>query len=182
VRAFCSFGKYHDIEVEDEVTAYAEYENGATGIFIATTGEAPGTKSLEIACDRGKVVLEDGNLTFWRTAVPVSQFLRESEGGFDKPETWTCEIPVKGGEEHKGITKDWVRAIREGTPLLAQGTEGINGVELANAMLLSAWTDDWVELPIDDEKYYEMLQQKIAGSTARKKETTGKVTDLSGTY
>ena len=38
IRAFCGFGKYHDIEVEDDVTAYAEYENGATGVFITTTG------------------------------------------------------------------------------------------------------------------------------------------------
>ena len=46
IRAFCSYGKYHDIEFEDDVTAYMEYENGATGVFITTTGEAPGPTVL----------------------------------------------------------------------------------------------------------------------------------------
>jgi predicted dehydrogenase len=182
VRAFCAFGKHHDIEVEDEVTAYVEYENGATGVFITTTGEAPGTNSFEIVGDRGRLLLADGHLTFWRTTVPVSQFLRESKQGFAKPETWKCEIPTKGGEGHKGITKNWVQAIREGTPLLAQGQEGIHGVELANAMLYSAWTDDWVDLPLDDEKYYRKLRQKIKGSSTQKKATEAKPMEFAGTF
>ena len=81
VRAFCHFGKYHDIEVEDDVTAYAEYANGATGVFITSTGEAPGTNRLEISADNGKVVLEGGKITFWRTRVPSSQFLKEWPNG-----------------------------------------------------------------------------------------------------
>lgn len=180
VRAFCGFGRYHDIEVEDNVTAYVEYENGATGVFITTTGEAPGSESLEIAGDRGKLLLTNGQLTFWRTVEPVSKFLRESPDGFAMPEIWKCEIPTSGGEEHKGITKNWVRAIVDGTPLLAEGCEGIHGVELANAMLLSAWTDDWVNLPIDEELYYAKLQEKVAGSTVVKK--SGKALDFSGTF
>ena len=58
VTANCLFGRFHDIEVEDAVTAILEYPNGVTGSFIATTGEAPGTNRLEVACDRGKLVLE----------------------------------------------------------------------------------------------------------------------------
>ena len=75
--AFCRLGKYHNIEVDDEVTAYFEYPNGATGVFITTTGEAPGTNRLEIVGDRGKVVLESGKITFTRTEVPVAQFSRQ---------------------------------------------------------------------------------------------------------
>ena len=165
VRAFCHFGKYHDIEVEDDVTAYAEYANGATGVFITSTGEAPGTNRLEISADNGKVVLEGGKITFWRTRVPSSQFLKEWPNGFGSPEVWKCEVPFRGGgEEHRGITKNWVQAIRQGTPLLASGDEGICGVELANAMMLSTWTDDWVEYPVDEERFYEELQKRVAHS------------------
>jgi predicted dehydrogenase len=181
VRAFCGFGQYHDIEVEDNVTAYVEYPNGATGVFITTTGEAPGTQSFEIVGDRGKLVLEGGKLTFFRTSESVSGFLKTCQRGFDKPETWKCDIPTSGGEEHKGVTKNWVKAIREGTPLLARGQEGINGVELANAMLLSAWTDDWVNLPVDEDLFYQKLQEKVAGSQA-KKDTGGKAMDFAGTF
>ena len=181
VRAFCHFGKYHDIEVEDDVTAYAEYANGATGVFITSTGEAPGTNRLEISADNGKVVLEGGKITFWRTRVPSSQFLKEWPNGFGSPEVWKCGIPFRGGgEEHRGITKNWVQAIRQGTPLLASGDEGIRGVELANAMMLSTWTDDWVDIPVDEERFYEELQKRVAQSEVKKE--GGKVMDVDGTF
>jgi predicted dehydrogenase len=181
VRAFCHFGKYHDIEVEDDVTAYVEYENGATGVFITSTGEAPGTNRLEISADNGKVVLEGGHITFWRTRVPSSQFLKEWPNGFGSPEVWKCEVPFRGGgEEHKGITKNWVQAIQQGTPLLADGQEGIRGVELANAMMLSTWTDDWVDIPVDEERFYAELQKRVAQSEV--KEGGGKVMNVDGTF
>lgn len=181
VRAFCHFGKYHDIEVEDDVTAYVEYENGATGVFITSTGEAPGTNRLEISADNGKVVLEGGHITFWRTRVPSSQFLKEWPNGFGSPEVWKCEVPFRGGgEEHKGITKNWVQAIQQGTPLLADGQEGIRGVELANAMMLSTWTDDWVDIPVDEERFYAELKKRVAQSEV--KEGGGKVMNVDGTF
>ncbi|MDG5788644.1 Gfo/Idh/MocA family oxidoreductase [Evansella sp. AB-P1] len=171
IRAFCHFGKHRKIEVEDEVTAYAEYDNGATAVFITTTGEAPGTNRLEIAGDRGKVVVEDNELTFWRLRVPESQFNREYKGGFGVPEVWKCDIPIDGVEtKHKGITQNFVDAILNGTALLAPGKEAINGLTLSNAMQLSTWKDDWVDLPLDEELYYEKLQEKINGSTINKEE------------
>ena len=183
IRAFCGFGKYHDIEVEDDVTAYAEYENGATGVFITTTGESPGTNRMEITGDNGKVVMEEGRITFWRNRTPADVFNREWKGGFGSPETWKCEIPFRaGGEEHRGITRDWVRAILEGTPLIAPGVEGIRGVELANAMLLSAWQDDWVDIPVDEALYYEKLQERVRSSTVRKKDTGGATLSVEGTF
>jgi len=181
VRAFCRFGHYHDIEVEDDVTAYAEYENGATGVFITSTGEAPGTNRLEISADRGKVLLENGQLTFWRTKESASKFLKEWPNGFGSPEVWKCEIPYKENrQEHMAITQDWVQAIRAGSKLLSAGTEGINGVELANAMLLSTWTDDWVDIPVDEDRYYEELQKRVASSKV--KENQGQVMDVKGTF
>ena len=169
VRAFCHFGKYHDIEVDDDVTAYVEYANGATGVFITSTGEAPGTNRLELHGDRGKIVMEGGRIDFWRTRVSVSQFLREYAGGFGSPEVWKCEVPSgRSGEEHEAITRNWVSAILDGTPLLAEGREGINGVALANAMMLSTWTDDWVSLPVDEERFYAELQQRVGTSRAKK--------------
>lgn len=182
VRAFAGFGRYHNIEVEDDVTAFVEYPNGATGVFITATGEAPGTQTFEVVGDRGKLVLEgDGKLTFWRTTQSVSEFLNTSQDGFAKPETWECKIPTAGGEEHKGVTKNWIRAIREGTPLLADGREGIRGVELANAMLLSAWTDDWANVPVDEELFYRELMQRVESSNTEKKNGS-KALSFEGTF
>ena len=104
VRAFSGFGKYHDIEVEDDVTAYVEYENGATGLFVTSTGEAPGTNRFEVAGDRGKIVVEDGKLTFWRLRQSEREFNREYQGGFGEPECWKIDIPVYGkSSDHLGI-------------------------------------------------------------------------------
>ncbi|ARI76360.1 Gfo/Idh/MocA family protein [Halobacillus mangrovi] len=166
MRAFCYFGKHRNIEVEDDVTAFTEYENGATGVFITSTGEAPGTNRLEISGDRGKIVVEDNKLTFWRLRVPEPEFNKDYKGGFGSPETWKCELPVEGVETgHKGITQNFVDAIRKGTPLLAPGEEGILGLTLSNAMQLSTWEDDWVTFPIDEDLYYHHLQEKIKNST-----------------
>lgn len=165
VRAFCYFGKYHNIEVEDDVTAFVEYENGATGLFVTSTGEAPGTNRFEISGDRGKIVVEDDQLSFWRLRVSERQFNAEYQGGFGSPEVWQCQVPITGDDpKHQGIIADWISAIRHGTTLLAPGIEGINGLELSNAMHLSAWTDSWVELPVDEDLFFHELQKRIAAS------------------
>lgn len=185
VRAFSSFGKYHNIEVEDDVTAYVEYENGATGIFITSTGEAPGSNRLEIVGDRGKIIMEDDKLTFWRTRVPERQFNRDFKGGFGEPESWKCEIPVGKDTqpEHQTITQNFVEAIlNKETKLIAKGEEGVHSVELSNAMLLSTWQDNWVNLPIDEDLFYNQLQDKIKNSTLKKDATKSTVLNVAGTH
>jgi predicted dehydrogenase len=184
IRAFCHFGKYRNIEVEDDVTAYVEYENGATGLFITTTGEAPGTNRFEINGDNGKIVVEDGKLTFWRLRTPEPQFNAEFTGGFGSPECWKCEIPVQdgGGEQHKGILRNFTNAILHDEVLLAPGEEGIKGLTLSNAMYLSAWTDNWVELPMDSDLFYEKLMDKVKNSTFQKEASETKTLNVKGTH
>ncbi|MDR9855892.1 Gfo/Idh/MocA family oxidoreductase [Paenibacillus sp. VCA1] len=184
VRAFCHFGKYRNIEVEDDVTAYVEYENGATGVFVTTVGESPGTNRFEITGDNGKIVIENDKLTFWRLRVPEPQFNREYRGGFGQPECWVCDIPVAGGggPQHKGILQNFTNALLHGEKLLAPGEEGILGLTISNAMHLSAWTDDWVDLPLDEDLFYEKLQEKIANSTFRKDPAAAAVLDVKGTH
>lgn len=170
VRAFCYFGKHRDIEVEDDVTAFVEYENGATGVFVTTTGESPGTNRLEISGDRGKVVIEDNKLTFWRLRESEREFNANFKGGFGQPECWKCDVPIVGeNSNHRGIMRNWTNAILHGEELIAPGEEGINGLMLSNAMLLSTWIDNWVDLPIDEELYYAQLQERIESSRYRKR-------------
>ncbi|CAM3474725.1 Gfo/Idh/MocA family protein [Marinicrinis lubricantis] len=183
IRAFCYFGKHRNIEVEDEVTAYVEYPNGATGLFVTTTGEAPGTNRFEIAGDRGKIVIEDDQLTFWRLRVPESEFNRTYTGGFGSPECWKCEIPIHGNHPgHRGITQNFVDAILKGTELIAPGEEGILGLTLSNAMLLSTWTDSWIDLPLDEDLFYEQLQDRIRGSRFTKQAAPDQLLNTEGTH
>jgi len=185
VRGFCQFGRYHNIEVEDDVTAYFEYNDGMTGVFITSTGEAPGTNRLEIAADRGRVVIEPAGITFTRNVVPASEFSRSSPSMFGKPETWDVKIPVNGkGGQHDEILQNFIDAILDGKKLIAPAVEGIHSVELGNAILLSAFTDKTVELPVNGRAYERRLKQLIANSKPRRKRKSKKAaaSEMAGSY
>ncbi len=176
VRAFCHFGKYHNIEVEDEVTAYMEYENGATGTFITSTGEAPGTNRLEICGDQGMLVYEHGQVRLLRTRQNVSEFCKTHPGGFATPETWDCQIPCWGDSpEHAGILRNFTNAILGKEELFVPGVDGIRGLTLGNAMLMSAWTDDWTDIPLDENRFEQLLNEKIENSTYVKEDVREQV-------
>jgi len=171
VRAFCSFGRYHNIEVEDDVTAYFEFPNGATGVFITSTGEAPGTNRLEITGERGKLVYENDELRFTRNEVEMTRFSKTASGGFATPPVWNVRIPANGhGGQHNEILKNFADAILDKTPLLAPANEGIYSVELANSIVYSALQNKTVELPLDAASYERQLKKLIAGSKVKKKE------------
>ncbi len=181
VQAFCHEGKWHDIEVEDDVTAYLEYPNGATGVFITTTGDAPGTNRFEITGDLGKLVCENDKLTFYKLKQGIKEHCATCKGGFDKPECEAIEVETDGlNEQHAGVMKAFAGKILHGTPLVAGGEEGINGLMLSNAMHLSSWLGHAVTLPIDEDEFLKELNERRAHS--RKKEGSGVVFDTEGSY
>ncbi len=181
IHSFCHFGKWHDIEVEDDVTAYLEYENGATGVFVTSTGDTPGTNRFEILGDRGKLVAEEDSLTFVKLKTPEREFNATYKGGFGQPESEIIEVETDGkNPQHIGILNNFANAVLGIEPLFVDGKEGINGVELMDAMLLSTWLCRAVELPIDDEQYLDELKKRIA--TGRVKEGVEVTLDTEGTY
>jgi len=169
IAGFAKFGKYHAIEVEDDVTAYLEYPNGATGVFITTTGEAPGTNRLEVDGDRGKLVVENGEITFVRTEVSVAEFLKSSREGFASPPVWTAKIP-HGGDwgGHHVITQGFVDAILDGKDPIVRGEEGLGAVELANSIIYSTLEGKPVDLPPDAAAYALKLKELILASKGTK--------------
>lgn len=181
VRAFCHEAKWHDIEVEDDVTAYMEFGNGATGVFVTTTGDAPGTNRLELTFEKAKIVCEYDRLTYDRLTVNERDFCRTEKNGFTKPQTERITVETDGrNEQHAGVLKAFTARILDGTPLIADGTEGIRALMLSNAMFLSSWLDRTVTLPIDEDLFLAELNKRR--STSKKKEATGIVFDTTGTY
>jgi len=173
IYAKVSFGKYYNIEVEDDVMAYFEYDNGTTGEYITSTGEFPGTNRLEIACDMGRVVLENNQITFDRNIISEREFNRTTTDPNVNLECWSCKVSADqpgGGEQHVGILKNFASAILNGTELIAKGEEGIRGLTISNAIHLSAWTGETVDVKnFPDDRFYELLQEKIRTSTYVKK-------------
>lgn len=182
VQAFLKFGQWHDIEVEDDVTAYLEFENGATGCFVTTTGDAFGTNRLEIQLEKGKIVIENDEIRAWEFAMSEPEFSRTTDRPFAVMEKTELEIETDGkNEQHYGVMNAFAGAILRGEKLIAKGEEGINGLMLSNAMHLSAWTELKVTLPIDEDLYYEELMKRV--KTSRRKTTTVEVVaDTSNTY
>lgn len=170
VRAFCSFGKMHDIEVEDDVTAYIEYSNGATGVFITSTFETPGTNRLEISGDMGKIVLENDELIFYKNKISEREFNSTWDKGFGSPEFEKIVVPVsENNPQHNGILQNFTDAILDNAALIAPGEEGINGLQLSNSFHLSTWLDDWVSFPVDEDLFYIHLEEMCSKSTFEKK-------------
>ena len=185
VSAQAKIGKHHDIEVEDEVNAYLEYADGCVGNFITSTGEAPGTNRLEITAERGRVVLENGAITFIRNEVATHDQIANAKGGFEKPGTWECKINLhtESRPQHAIIVENVANAILKGEQLIAPLAEGIRGLELGNAMLMSGLTGQAVNLPIDSQKYAEMLAGLIANSKRGEKTVReAEQANMSSTY
>ena len=181
VQAFCHEGKWHDIEVEDDVTAYLEFENGATGVFVTTTGDAPGTNRFEVTGTRGKLVCEDGALTFWQLEEDERTFCRQAKEGFQKPGCTVVKVETDGqNPQHVGVLNAFAAHILRGEPLVAQGQEGIRGLTLSNAMHLSGWLHRPVDIPFDQELFLSELDKRRAVS--RKKSGPAITFSTEGTY
>ena len=163
------YGKWHDIEVEDDVSAYVEYENGATGIFVTTTGDFPGSNRFEITLEKGKLIAEGDKLMMWKSEISEPEFSRTNEIAFGWPEIVESEVETDGkNEQHVGVLNAFASAILRDTPLVADGREGINGLTISNAMHLSSWLGKEITLAdFDDELFYNELMKRVA--TSRRK-------------
>ena len=182
VESHLKYGKWHDIEVEDDVTTYVEYANGATGVFITSTGDAYGTNRLEIQLDRAKLVATENELTVLEYDVAESEFTKTNTVPFGRMGAHEVDPQLDGlNPQHNGVLKAWGGAILRGTPMVADGREGIKGVILSNAMHLSSFLGKTIELPFDEDLYYEELMKRA--KTSRHKENVSSVfADTKGTY
>lgn len=164
IYASCDVGKYHQIEVEDDVTLLAKYQNGATATFITSTGEYPGTNRLEISGSLGKMVLENGTLTLTKTAEDEREFCNSRQASPKIPVTTTVFKDEPGKEPHLQILEDFAKAVLTGSPLLAPGEQGVLELTLSNAAYLSAWTGKPVTLPLNNAEFNAHLAKRIAHS------------------
>jgi predicted dehydrogenase len=162
------FGQWHDIEVEDDVTTYMEYENGATGVFVTSTGDAHGTNRLEIQMDRARLTVENDRLSLLEYEVGEPEWSRTNKQPFAAMPARKVPVETDGqNPQHVGVLNAWAGAILWGEPLVAGGEEGLNGLMLSNAMHLSAFLGRPVDLPIDEDLYYAELMKRVSTSRCK---------------
>ena len=182
-RAHAGFGKHHDIEVEDEVTAYLEFDGGATGVIVASTGEAPGINQLDVVGDRGTLRYDGSVLRFKRTDRGVADHCRASRDMFGMPRFETETVAFEDDvNQHAVVLQNFVDAIVSGAPLMAPAREGLNSLELANGILLSAWLDAPVAFPFDRALYQRLLDDRVARSELRRAESLDVHVDISESF
>lgn len=166
LQAFGAFGKHHDIEVEDEVTACMQFPGGATGVFVGSSGECPGTNRLELVGTGGRALLNDGTLSLVENETASDEFIRASHEGWAHPKTRIVNLPLgtmpEGG--HSQILRNFARTIRERETLLTPASAGLGSIELAGAMLLSMFQQRAVALPIDAAELAQELERRTATS------------------
>ncbi|MBZ8171714.1 Gfo/Idh/MocA family oxidoreductase [Staphylococcus cohnii] len=167
------YGYQRDLAVDDDVTTILDYGNGATGVFITCTHDIIGTDRLEITGDKGKILVEDSKtITLTR--------LKESETQMNRNMTWkeaaeifkgngleniyeqeTLEFESVWGEQHMNVLENFAANIIDDTPLIAPGKDGINGVNLVNAIYLSSWTGKEVTVPVNPSEFKNALNKQI---------------------
>ena len=189
IRAFCHVGKWHDIEVEDDVTIYATYPNGATGTFITSTGDCPGTNRLEITLDKAKILCENDTRTgaydvwVYELETGTQEYIKTAADGFSKPKGAWRKVETDGqNPQHPGVLNAFAAHILRGEPLVAAGEEGIRGLTISNAAFLSSWLGETVTIPFDEDRYYDLLQERIKNSTFVKTVNEQVQGDMSSTY
>lgn len=183
VQGFCSFGKYHAIEVEDEATAYLQYSNGASGLFVGSTGEAPGINRFDIVGDRGTLSFDGTRLQLITNSEATSSFSKTTRELFGMPVTRTQDItPDRRVNQHALVIQNFIDAIREQAPLIAPAEQGLHSLALANAILLSSWENKAIDLPLDSGHYQQVLEQRIAQSSLRKKADIEVSIDMTKSY
>ena len=171
ISASCVIGKYHDIGVEDDVTIFGEYENGATATFITTTGEFPGTNRLEISGELGKIVVEGGKLKWWKLDRNEREICATEKNGFYSAEPEYIEFEEKVVLGHPIILENFANAILNGAEMIAPGEDGINSLTLSNAAYLSTWTGKTIDLPVNEAEFEGYLKELCDKEPPAKKKT-----------
>jgi predicted dehydrogenase len=184
VTGFAGFGKYHEIEVEDEVTAFFEYQNGMVGHFITSTGESPGTNRLEIIGEKGKLVFENNILTFWKNKISMLEQIQTSIDPYAFTESVELDIPYEhhGLPGHRIIIENFVNSIRGRENLIVNGVEGLNQLELSNSILLSSLLNNKILLPMDSELFKRKLEEKVRNSKVKKLPGISLIPDISKSF
>jgi len=163
ITAFAHNGKWHNIEVEDDVTAYVEYENGATGTFVTSTADCPGTNRFEVLGDLGKLVYENNELVYHKLETSEREFNKTNTEMFASPNAQRVVVDCPGDyTQHAGVMAAFVKAIKGEGELIARGEEGISGLTISNALHLSSWLGKTVELPLDEDLFLAELEKRFS--------------------
>ena len=158
------FGKYNDFIVDDEATIVMEYDNGKTGTFILSTGEACHEERLEIIGTKARILLEDDTLTITRHS-DVCEYIKNEEVNSRQNMTFAEETIQfeKASEPYAQLFENFANAVLKGDEsyLTVKGSEGINSLMLCASAYYSACKGIKVELPLEASDYKELMDELI---------------------
>ena len=164
VSAFCDT-TLHQIEVEDTVSAILRHANGAHGFIHIDTIENPPTSRTTIACDRGRLIIEGGNvhITKLRDSIRERTASDPRVWGELEGETRTVALSQISSPQEllHPFYENFLAVAAGGASLVCPGSEARDAVELANAMVLSSTRNKVVPLPLSRAEYSQLIAEKI---------------------
>jgi predicted dehydrogenase len=166
------------MDCEDEASAMLEYANGGIGFLHVSTSESPGTSLMEFCGEDAKLVMRGRRPELYKLEMPLQEFNDTTDNMWGSPKSEKVDVEVEERETgHGAIIRNLARHILNGEPLIVPGEEGINSMELINAVIMSGQKGKPVEIPVDREEYEELIQDLKKTSTVEKSGPAKRVTD-----
>ena len=162
---FCNKGVGRNIQVENDVTAYFTYPNGATGQFITSSHEYPGTNRLELSGDKAQLILDgEHTLTLRTLETPESVYTKTATAGFGnipyQEEVFTF-APAAPDDNWRLLLQNFVDACAGTTAPLCSVQEAAQSIALINALYLSDWQGKPQPVPPDAAAFRTALEARF---------------------
>jgi predicted dehydrogenase len=169
-----AFRTIHDIEVEDEVTALLEFDDGCRGVVAASTVDPVGANRIELHGEAGTIVAEgDGLRRATFAGSPVGALSARCEDDFPAiTPAWIEEVTPTGREELDSLLRchrDFVAALRSGGQPRNHPVAALQAIAVANAIYLSAVRQRAVDVPIDPDEYQACYEELCEGRVSLRK-------------
>jgi predicted dehydrogenase len=157
-----------DVEVEDDVMALLEYENGARGTLVVSNVDPAGVDRLEVHGNLGSLIAEEFTLRQATLSVPISEAVSTDPNPFGIVQVAWSDVEVaRHRMEHFNMyldsLRDFAAAAITGTTPTNSASEASKAIELINAIYLSATAGRPVDLPLDGDEYEQIYADLCIG-------------------
>jgi predicted dehydrogenase len=154
--------RMHKIEVENTANIILEYEGGKNAYIYATTAQGPGSHEWVIAGNNGALVADADGIRVGKLKAPLDEFTKKTPHGAGTPQATWREVKQTGKfGKHLEVIKRFAAHVLHGKELIADAQDGLDEVELCNAMYLAGFKDRPVDLPVDARAMERMLGSLI---------------------
>ncbi len=153
VEARMSNRVHEQVDLEDTLNAFVEFENGAQGVVVGSTAMWPGADiRIEINGENGTAVMVGEHMATWKFKDERPDDEQICQLGRKSVATAASDPAALDFADHQVLIEDMAKAVRENTTPLIPAESARKTLEIALAMYKSAAMGKAIELPLSDEE------------------------------